>query len=368
MPLIARVLLSDPVRLLTAVSGLLFLLLVLAGSGAALQPSAVLSGALALTGWTLVAFGPRLVAALDRWLRARDELETTRRVMEHLLAVDDQVALQNLWRDTVEQTFAPSRWTHETDSGDVQLQGNGALRVPAVIGGAWKLAAPRRVLDRYDARDAAMAARLWTLFAEVDRALHAYSEGQRAARAQFAQELEQSVEAPLRALAARADAVILAPQFEACISELETVRQALDGTAQPLSTFLADLAAEFARRLDEAGIVAQTSGALENTTGVIEARRAAQLRRIVREATTNLIRHAGAQHAWLALAIGPRGGARVVIEDDGRGVDADGEYGGQGLRNMRRRAESVGAHLAWSRRPGGGTRIELSESNLAPEA
>jgi len=88
------------------------------------------------------------------------------------------------------------------------------------------------------------------------------------------------------------------------------------------------------------------------------------LYRIVQEALTNTVRHAGAQTIWLRLrAEGPR--LRLEIADDGRGIPAQapGVNGGIGLSSMRERAESLGGTCTIHSVEGGGTRIIVDVPN-----
>jgi two-component system NarL family sensor kinase len=66
--------------------------------------------------------------------------------------------------------------------------------------------------------------------------------------------------------------------------------------------------------------------------------------RIVSEAVSNAVRHAGASRCGVAVnAAGPQ--LRIVIADDGRGFDAArplASIGGHGLHTMRERAEELG--------------------------
>ncbi len=72
---------------------------------------------------------------------------------------------------------------------------------------------------------------------------------------------------------------------------------------------------------------------------------------IVREAVTNVIRHANAEHCRIEVM--PK---RLCISDDGHGIaGADGH----GIASMRRRATEVGANLSISVRPEGGTVVEV---------
>jgi signal transduction histidine kinase len=83
------------------------------------------------------------------------------------------------------------------------------------------------------------------------------------------------------------------------------------------------------------------------------------LYRIAQEAINNVVRHASAQRITVRLGSG-EGWARVLIEDDGKGLaDAPGRRTG-GLSNMVTRASLIGAQLqANPGADGKGTRLEL---------
>lgn len=81
--------------------------------------------------------------------------------------------------------------------------------------------------------------------------------------------------------------------------------------------------------------------------------------RIVQEALTNTLKHAGpAAHATVRLAYGP-GTAHVVVEDDGRGAAATSDGAGLGLMGMRERVSAYGGSVTAGPRPGGGWRVEV---------
>jgi signal transduction histidine kinase len=92
---------------------------------------------------------------------------------------------------------------------------------------------------------------------------------------------------------------------------------------------------------------------------------AEQLHQIVHEALSNVLRHARARHVWIDLGFGSRR-LTLRIRDDGVGYDpelADRRArggGGQGLANLRRRAELIGATLQLEARPGRGTAVSLT--------
>jgi signal transduction histidine kinase len=78
--------------------------------------------------------------------------------------------------------------------------------------------------------------------------------------------------------------------------------------------------------------------------------------RIVQEALTNTLRHAGAGRADVVVRYS---GATVEVEvtDDGRGPAANGAAGGHGLAGMRERVGMFGGELEVGAREGGGFRV-----------
>jgi signal transduction histidine kinase len=86
--------------------------------------------------------------------------------------------------------------------------------------------------------------------------------------------------------------------------------------------------------------------------------------RIVQEALTNTLKHAGPAHAHIALRYSPHE-LVLQVSDDGRGAadqlgraDGNGRREGQGLVGMRERVALYGGELRTGPRPGGGYEVE----------
>ena len=153
---------------------------------------------------------------------------------------------------------------------------------------------------------------------------------------------------------------------EQASAALDELRMAVDAT-QPvhgdLATVLATLRYRLQPRLEAAGIeivwLVDELPRMEGLTPQV----VLQLQRILLEAFTNVIRHAQASR----LSVMARSSGTVdrpclvlTVEDNGRGFDATRLPGaGQGMGNMRARAEAVGATLGVSRGDMGGTRLLL---------
>jgi signal transduction histidine kinase len=80
------------------------------------------------------------------------------------------------------------------------------------------------------------------------------------------------------------------------------------------------------------------------------------LYRIVQEALTNVVKHAGAQHVSVVLSSSD-GTVKVVIEDDGRGFEAGGRGQGLGLVGIQERLGLLDGRLAIESTQGAGTTI-----------
>jgi signal transduction histidine kinase len=167
-----------------------------------------------------------------------------------------------------------------------------------------------------------------------------------------------AVQAPLRKHRARLEAVI--EEIRDYIFHLRS-REPCEGTLP------AGLAAIVEELHDNGRLGVQIDADVEG----LDPEGAANILFIVREATSNVIRHACASRVVIRLA---RVDGRLVLTicDDGGGFDPhmNGRRSGQGLRNMAERARALGGRLTVSSQAGRGTEVrlevpppELSEEN-----
>jgi signal transduction histidine kinase len=80
---------------------------------------------------------------------------------------------------------------------------------------------------------------------------------------------------------------------------------------------------------------------------------------ILKEAVTNIVKHAGATRVAIEVALEPNR-LRLVISDNGAGFHPEVHRSGHGLPGMRRRAQQLGGTVEVQSTPGVGTTLTVS--------
>ncbi|HET7140971.1 MAG TPA: ATP-binding protein [Candidatus Limnocylindria bacterium] len=170
----------------------------------------------------------------------------------------------------------------------------------------------------------------------------------------------------------------LEPDAEVPRSRIRTVLDELERIGDEIRTTIFDLRSASLDTVDAEEIVRAVADELRANTlvgldlqvrgawrPVLTADQAEQLRHVVHEAFSNILRHARAGQVMARLTF-ERERLQLEIADDGVGFDLadaaarEGSGRAQGLRNMRKRAELLGSQLDLQSAPGQGTRLSLT--------
>ncbi len=142
------------------------------------------------------------------------------------------------------------------------------------------------------------------------------------------------------------------------MAEIETTaRQALAEVRKTITGYRSE---GFASELSRAAQVLETAGVRLNRPSKplhLTPRHEATLSLVLREAVTNIVRHAGASECSIELSM-EKNTTLLVIADDGRG---DIREEGNGLRGMRERVQELGGRLSLDSQRGTRLHIELPE-------
>jgi signal transduction histidine kinase len=151
--------------------------------------------------------------------------------------------------------------------------------------------------------------------------------------------------------------------LRACIADM---RLSLDASAAQdagLESALADFLYRWRPLLHEAGVQPAWRIDLAEPVAWISAHATLQLLRLLQEAFTNVVKHAGASEMRVEV-VSTRDLLAVAVIDDGHGFPADSAGAGRGIANMRARAAALNARLTIESGDGG-THLRLALPRVA---
>ncbi len=245
------------------------------------------------------------------------------------------------------------------------------LRTPDVVIGVLGMVRPvghpfsRNDIDvaRSFADQAAAALHIGELRADRER-LRVLEDRERIAR-----DLHDSVIQDLFAAGMALDSVqplISAPlataRVAATVDQLDATIKQIRTTIFDLETGDPDRGVDLLRRVVDARADQLGFSPLLDVDGELEDAPAAVVDHVlgvVSESLSNIVRHAEATKAVVRLRVSPTGAVTLVVTDDGTGFDPNQVQPGNGLANMQRRAELLGAVLKIRSTAGTGTRLVL---------
>lgn len=221
----------------------------------------------------------------------------------------------------------------------------------------------RKLEDRVAAAQQTLAASFH------DRRALEISQAAASERERIYRDLHDDVGAKLLGLAISAQRADLPREADMARSALQDLRDVVSRSAQPvtpLGDLVADWRAETEQRLHHIGIALDWRIPAEDMPLPVSVEAALNLSRILREAITNVLRHAQAGKIAVNATLG-QDCLILSIEDNGVGLPPDGAKPHRGMTGMRARATALGANLAWRAAEPHGCRVVLEAplSNLA---
>jgi len=185
---------------------------------------------------------------------------------------------------------------------------------------------------------------------------------QMAEREQIYHDLHDDVGAKLLGLAISAQRANRAHEADMARSALQDLRDVVSRSAHaetPLDDLIADLRVETRQRLDATDLKFVWDSPEHENKLMVGAAAALHLSRILREALTNVLRHAEAKRLMVMIQI-QHGELICDVEDDGKGCPADMLRPHRGMVGMSSRAAALNGVLSWSTVHPHGCRVKLN--------
>jgi two-component system sensor histidine kinase DevS len=301
-----------------------------------------------------------------------DENMLFRRVLDVVFAVEPEVRAHR-WTELFEALFSPleieSFSPEESEIRAVVVKDDGLrMDLPSVTTlPALRLAFPWRGRGLFGERHSKLAIALLELAEHAENARNAFDRGVREERARVARDLHDDVGAALTSALHQQDPNDVREAVRGAIREMRSMVSQLTGRRLRLTDAVGELRYEAVQRLAAAGVAPEWPiRDLGETT--IHSSVARNLGSMVRELTSNVIKHAQAKTMSVAIVLEEKL-LVVTLLDDGVGFDTEQPNEGNGLWNLRRRAKDLGGAIVFTRRDRGmAVRIELPlDPVLRPE-
>ena len=180
-------------------------------------------------------------------------------------------------------------------------------------------------------------------------------------RKRIAADLHDDLGAKLLTIVHTSDNERISTLAREALEEMRLSVRGLTGKPVRLDDALGDWRAEVVSRLAQAGIEAEWT-APDELPQTLSSRAYVQTTRILREATSNIIKHSGASHCAVRCTL-TEGDFQVFIQDNGNGIpmEVDGRLDrGHGMASMKHRAKQLHGQCLVESGPGLGTVIRLT--------
>lgn len=282
---------------------------------------------------------------------------------------DQEARLLQRWPLLLEVVFRPLAIQRSDGEAPRMLDDGLALVVPDINEdeAPWELRhadGGRRLFNDQDLANLAILKRLFALTLDL---CHARDEGARLERVRIARDVHDDLGAKLLTLLYHSPEASR-PLVREAIQDSRDLINVLSQEAITLEAAAARWHAEAWSRLEAAGLRKswQTTGCLKGF--MLSARQFSNLTRVLREALTNVLKHAGA--GMVALRVERRDDVLLLsVEDDGHCDPAAlAAASGRGLLIMRTRSEELGASLSLACTPGCRVVISLPLAALLSES
>jgi two-component system, NarL family, sensor histidine kinase UhpB len=180
-------------------------------------------------------------------------------------------------------------------------------------------------------------------------------------RKRIAADLHDDLGAKLLTIVHTSESERISTLAREALEEMRLSVRGLTGKPVRLADALGDWRAEVVSRLAQAGIEGDWE-APEDLPQTLSARAFVQTTRILREATSNIIKHSGATRCSVVCRVAD-GDFQLVVQDNGEGIstEPDGRLDrGHGMATMKSRAKQLQGQCLVESGPGYGTVIRLT--------
>ncbi len=323
--------------------------------------SSALAVSLALSGWLYFPLRQLLWEKVGQRSDAPQE-EALRELVDTLFAAKTERQIIAAWPDLLQHTFKPLQlksWRGELIEPSVSADGV-RMMVPAFGVDDWPqmLEFPAEGGRLFSLQDLRMIHLLHDLTHNALQGIRAREMGAEVERHRIMRDLHDDLGARLLDLVYASDNPTCRQIALAAIEDLRGLVDATSGDSVELGHLITSCEGEARTRLNEAGFSLHWTVTGELAKTIVSARGVANLMRTLREAITNVIRHAGADNVDVEWQI-DGGVIGVTITDNGNAPAPSEWLHGHGTRTINTRTSDLGGTAVWRQNHSQGSQLEI---------
>ncbi len=250
------------------------------------------------------------------------------------------------WQQALEDWFRPLSVGPSDHIGPAMLENAGVSMLISAppFGSSLRLYAANQGRSLFHESDAQLVNALFHLCLQTDAARQAYDRGMYEERERIARDLHDDVGGRLVTSLHRGSLDDAHSDVRGAIREMRQLLAGLRGGRRYLSDMIATCRVDAGDRLEAAGLILTWPILQISTDHYVRYSVFRAVEATLREAVTNVIRHANARKVEVFIQVTMSNGAPMLdvrLNDDGIGIPAPNEEG-RGLFNMRKRIGEVG--------------------------
>jgi signal transduction histidine kinase len=271
-------------------------------------------------------------------------------LIDKLIAIETSKTLFDKWEDILKEIFHPLEiiYIDEPREKIKLINNNISLLVPSLDSkSTLSLNYRNNGKKLYTQNDIRLCTGIFDLTRYTANIKHAHEEGAQEERKRIARDLHDDIASQLLTLIHRSNDLAITEKSRDILKTLRETIYSLDTEATiDVRTVLDHLFELVHERIELAGIALEWEVEKFNQDITLSPRQHINLKRIMQEAISNIIKHANARQVTVFINVNFNN-MQLQICDDGIGGNIEDWIAGKGLNNIRTRIEEINGQVSW---------------------
>lgn len=284
-------------------------------------------------------------------------------ILKQLFAVRYVSDIPDAFQVILQKAFSPLILSRVDDVEKTQLDSSGIVLLVASLDGkaGWKLQHAAQGKRLFNQQDLVLANTIHTLVAKAFEAIQAREEGVMAERNRIKRDLHDDLGARLLGMIHSEQPGQTQQQARQAMAELRSILNALEQEPCDIEEAFAIWQSEMRERLQQSAIELDWQQSLQQS-GLLTARTRHNLGRILRELTSNVVKHSDASQVSVRVHYADKQ-LQLSVSDNGQGFSVEQHSEGLGRKIVESRITELDGQVSWQVADSGGCLVQICLTN-----